>query len=189
MNRPRPVTVVPSRGSFEDEQTRTRRPDPALPLVAAAFFLGVVISAVAGLAMRVDDGDTVPAPVHQVVVAELAAERSARAAAAERLDAQADALADADTLARRLVAALDQPSTVPAAELAQLRRAVTRQTERIERVRVVRVPVPGPTVTAAPAPGRSQSRPQPARQQTSAPAPAPAPPGCTITLLDVCVAR
>jgi hypothetical protein len=166
-----------------------KRPDPALPLTAAAFFLGVVVATVAVLALRVDAGDVVPAGEHQVAVTQLAAEQAARDAAERQIVAQAATLQDADSLARRLVATLGDPAGVSAADLRVLRRDVARQTRTIERVRVVRVPVPGPTVTAAPAPQRPSS--QPAREGPPAPAPAPAPspPGCTISLFGTCLTR
>lgn len=184
--------IVPERGrpvlaAAADPVPARKKPDPALPLTAAAFFLGVVVASVAMLALRVDDGDVVPAGEHLAAVTQLAAEQAARDAAERQIAAQAGTLQDADALARRLVATLGDPAGVSAADLRVLRRDVARQTRTIERVRVVRVPVPGPTVTVAPAP---QQRPQPARQDRPAPVPVPPQPtGCTISLLGTCLAR
>lgn len=158
------------------------RPNVALPLFAAAFCLGTVVAAAGLLGLQTGRGDTVPARVHQQV--------TERAAAAEATAAaRAAALEDAASLLRRLVAALDSPATLTPGERAALRRDVATQIERVEKVRVVRVPVPGPTVTAPPA---AVSRPQPARQDrpTAAPAaPEPAPQRCALELLGTCLAR
>lgn len=181
MNRPRPVAAVPPSGT---PGKASRKPDPAVPLILAAFALGIVVASVAALGMRVSAGDTVPSGVHERQAAELAAARATTAAQDEQISRQAAALDDADVLARRLVAALDSPTVTPE-DLAALRRDVTTQTRTIERVRVVRVPVPGPVVTAPPV----ARRPQPARQD---PRPAPVPtsgPACALELLGVCLAR
>lgn len=167
----------------------TRRPDPALPLIAAAFALGVVVASAGVLALRWTGGDTVPAGVHEATVTQLAAEQASRRAADAQVATQSDTLDAADALAQRLVAALDHPPVTPA-DLAELRRQVAAQSRTItrERVRVVRVPVPAP----APAPA-AIARPRPARRPApvavSPSSPTPSPPGCTISLLGTCLAR
>lgn len=183
--RPRPVVLnaIPD-GPLPGDR---KRPDPALPLVAAAFAMGVVLAATGALALRWTGGDTVPARTHQQTVTQLAAERAARGAADQQVAAQADALAHADELARRLVAALDNPAGVTSADLTALRTEVARQSRTIERVRVVRVPVPTAPVAGA----RTPARPEPVRRSappepTAMPAPTPA---CALQLLGTCIAR
>jgi cell division septation protein DedD len=158
-----------------------RRPDTTVAAYVGAFALGIVVAAVGLSALQGDRGDTVPALVHQQVTERAAA---AEAAAAARLAA----LEDANALARKLVAALDSPAGLSAADKAALRDAVGTQTRTVERVRVVRVPVPGPVVTVAPAPAPGRRQP-PARAQRSTPRPTPTPAPCRVELLGTCLAR
>lgn len=178
--RPRLLQVTPP----ESHGAPARPPDPVLPLLLVVFALGIVITAVAFLGLQATRGDTVPARVHADTLSQLAGERAAGDAATGQLAAQAETLERADVLARRLIAALDSPPVSPG-DLAALRREVTRQTQTIERVRVVRVPVPGPTLTAPPA----AARPQPARQGPAPASPTPAPQRCALELLGTCIAR
>lgn len=176
----RPLTVLHlHRGKPRpDEEVAERRPDFVVPAFIASFALGVVVAAVTLLAVQADRGATVPAAEHQQTARELAAAQAVAGARQAALD-------DADVLARRLVAALDDPAAVTPAERAELREQVATQTRVIERVRVVRVPIPGPTATIAPAP----ARPQPARPAPASPAPAPTDPGCTVAVLSACLVR
>jgi hypothetical protein len=108
-----------------------------------------------------------------------------RAAAAEAsAAARLAALEDATSLIGRLVAALDSPAGLSAADKAALRDAVGTQTRTIEKVRVVRVPVPTPVESRSSAPARA-TRPRPA---TPAPSP-PVPQRCAVELLGTCLAR
>lgn len=177
----RPLGVLPVRrrpDPTDDPRAIGRRPNAALPMAAAAFCLGVVAAATALLALQDD-----PTP------------DARRLAAAEALAAERQtALEGGTTLNGKLLAALDtavaSPAAVSAADVDELRREVTRQSTTIrERVRIVRVPVPGPTVTGRPAARPATGRAPAARPSPAAPAPAPSPPGCTIALLDVCLAR
>lgn len=177
----RPLAVLPGHRERPRPAAPRRRPDTAVAGFVGAFALGVVVAATGLLGLQGGGGDTVPASVHQATVE--------RAAAAEATaTARQAALDDADTLLRRLVAALDSPATLTPGERAALRRDVTRQIERVEKIRVVRVPVPGPVVTVTPAPA-ADSRPQPARAETR-PDPAPsAAAGCVLELFGACLAR
>lgn len=181
----RPLAVLPHRTKPAADGAAAPRPDTTMAAFIGAFALGVVVAAVTLLSIQATRGDTVPAGQYERSAVQLAAAR----AAADSRDAQVamliDALSDADVLARRLVAALDDSGSLSAAERTELRREVASQSRTVEKVRVVRVPVPGPVVTVAPA----AQRPQPARQAPPAPAPAPSPPGCTIAVLGTCLAR
>lgn len=173
------LALMPARD--RDRPAAARRPDTTLPAFIGAFALGVVVAAVGLQALQDGRGDTVPAVEHRA-----AAERAAAAEATAT--ARQAALDDTAALLQRLVAALDSPATLTAGERAALRRDVARQVERVERVRVVRVPVPGPVVTVAPAP--VASRPQPARQDPRpGPAPTAAAAECALELLGLCVTR
>lgn len=177
----RPLAVLPGHRDRPGPAAPRRRPDATLPAFVGAFALGVVVAATALLGLQGGSEDTVPGSVHQQTVE--------RAAAAEATaTARQAALDDAAALLRRLVAALDSPATLTPGERAELRRDVTRQIERVEKIRVVRVPVPGPVVTVTPAPA-ADPRPKPARAE---PRPDPTPTaaaGCVLELLGACLAR
>lgn len=167
-----------------------RRPDAAVPLVVAAFFIGVVLASAAALGVQISAGDTVPANVHRDVVARLAGAEAATAAQRDRINAQGAALDDSEALARRLIDALGS-NRVSAAELAALRASVQRQTRIVERTRVV----PGPVVTVSPSPAPSRSQPAPSAarpsppEPTAAATPAESPRVCLAEIAGFCLSR
>jgi hypothetical protein len=178
----RNLAVIPARQREGKVAPVRRRPDTTIAAFVGAFALGIVVAAVGLLALQDGHEATVPATEYQA-----AAERAAAAEATAK--ARLAALDDADALLRRLVAALDSPATLTTAERDALRSDVARQIERVEKVRVVRVPVPGPVVTVAPelTPARSQPRPA-TRQDRPSPTAAPTP-ACQLEVLRVCLAR
>lgn len=166
MKAPHRLVLLPGRKqSPADATPEPKRSDPAVPLILAAFCLGVVVAAAAFLGLQTSTGDTVPARQHRDTVAQLAAADAARTVQRERLAAQDANLEGSEALARRLIAAIGN-GRVSAAELAALRSSVQSQTKLVERTRVV----PGPTVTVAPAPARPAAPPAAAR-----PTPRPSP--------------
>lgn len=161
----------------------SRRPDPAPALIAAAFALGVVLTAVVGIALDLGHGPSVPASDYNDLAARKAAAEAASSVQQQRLDAQAAVLDEVVGLSRRLATALDDPD-VSTAQLAALRARLERTVSRIESVRVVRVP--GPTVVVrAPAPAAAVASPSP----TPASAPSSTPTPCSLQALGFCLLR
>lgn len=183
----RVLAVFTHRRTARDEDEPKRRPDGTVPWTIAAFCLGVVVAAVTVLGIQATRPDTVPATTHRIATERAAA---AEASAGARLAA----LDGAEALTRRLVAALEDAAAAPASvsveDLAQLRRDVARQTERVETVRIVRVPVPTAAPTRAPAPQRPPTAVRPSPQPAPSPTPAPpAPDRCVVALFGTCLAR
>ena len=154
-----------------------KRPDPALPLIIAAFFLGIVLTTATLLAFNSDDGDTVPASQVAELQARNAAQQATTAGAAKRLAAQQAAYADMVALNRRLSAALADAHATTRRIAAQ---PAAVDTSTIERVRVVRIPTAAPTRTTTVA--ATQREPVP----PAATPPAPARP-CTLATFDRCL--
>lgn len=161
-----------------------RRSDPAGPLTAGAFFLGLVVAAVTLLGVQANRGDTVPARTHTATVADLAATDASLAGAERELLVARGALDDAAALARRLADALDNPDLTEA-DRAALRREVARQTTIIrERVRVLRVPAAAPAARA-PDPSPAPTPQAPARDPSPAGTPSADP--CALRVLGACL--
>jgi hypothetical protein len=181
----RPLVVIPDNPGGHPKPARRR--DQTVPFVAAAFCLGVVVAASGFLGLSAGDGERVPATVVQDKAAQLSSAEAVVSEQRDRIAAQLTALADAESLQRRLVAALDRPTGLTPEQIKALKVSTERVTRLIERIRVVTVATPGPSrpvpVPAARGPQPTATpEPTPVRTPTATPTPT-----CRNVVLGVCL--